>query len=217
MRDEEILAIRKRHFGRGLSLSYRQPLTIVRAEGQYLYDSSGKRFLDCINNVCHVGHCHPHVVKAISDQTARLNTNTRFLHPLLAEYVTQLAARFPEPLKVIYLVNSGSEATDLALRLAKCYSGANDVIALEGAYHGHTQAALDVSHYKFAGPGGAGCPSATHVVPMPCTYRGEYRDKSCAGAEYSTKVVEKIAEMMANDNPPAAFIAESLLSVGGQV
>ena len=215
---QEILETRQRHFGRGLSLSYREPITILRGQGQYLFDENGKRYLDCVNNVCHVGHCHPQVVEAASTQMAELNTNTRYLHPQLAAYVAELTARFPRPLNICYLTCSGSEAVDLALRMARTVTGYRQILALESAYHGNTRAAIDVSHYKFSGPGGNGCPPETKVLPMPCTFRGRYRSADAApGEAYALELEQKLEKMLAAGEPPAAFIAESILGVGGQV
>src|SRR5690625_5291659 len=98
-----------------LSLSYSSPLTIVRGEGQYLYDADGRQYLDCVNNVCHVGHCHPAVVAAGQRQMATLNTNTRYLHPAIIELGERLLDTFPDPLSTCFFVNSGSEANELAL------------------------------------------------------------------------------------------------------
>ena len=217
MRPDEILATRREHFGRGLSLSYRTPLTIVRGAGAYLYDENDRRYLDCVNNVCHVGHCHPRVVEAAAAQSAALNTNSRYLHPHLSRYVRELAARFPDPLSVCYLICTGSEATDLALRLARTATGARDVVVLESGYHGNTQAAIDVSHCKFAGPGGAGKPEATHVAPLPCVYRGRHRDPQTAGPRYAGEVAATIERACAGGRRIAAFLAESMLGVGGQI
>ena len=213
-----LLDQRRKHLGRGLSLSYAEPLTIVRGRGAYLYDADGRAYLDCVNNVCHVGHCHPRVVAAASEQMARLNTNTRYLYPELTDYLAALTAKFPEPLSVVYLVCSGSEAVDLALRLARTATGARDVIALEAAYHGHTEAVIDVSAYKFDGPGGAGAPPSTHLAPLPCTYRGRHRrDDPHAGAAYAGHVERIVASLAAEGRRPAAFLSESILGVGGQI
>ncbi len=218
MKSSEIFAIRDRHFGRGLSLSYREPLTIVRGVRQYVFDERGERYLDCVNNVCHVGHCHREVVKAAADQMAQLNTNTRYLHPALAQYVEALTAKFPDSLSVCYLVNSGSEAVELALRLARNYTNAEDVIAVESAYHGNTAAAIAVSEYKFGGPGGKGCPPTTHVVPLPCVYRGRHKGSgSKAGQKYAAHVAQQAGDLSSRGRGPAAFIAESMISVGGQI
>jgi 4-aminobutyrate aminotransferase-like enzyme len=215
---DELLASRQKHFGRGLSLAYRSPLTIIRGQGQYLYDEEGRRYLDGVNNVCHVGHCHPEVVAAAHEQMQTLNTNTRYLHPQLSAYVQELSARFPDPLRVCYLVNSGSEAMDLALRMARVTTGRRDVVALAGAYHGHTQALIKISHYKFAGSGGAGCPPTTHIAPVPCTYRGYYRASDpLAGRRYAEDVAELMRLMMDERRSPCAFVAESMLSVAGQI
>jgi len=160
----DLLATRRRHLGPSLSISYRQPLHIIRGWKQYLYDAGGRAYLDCVNNVAHVGHCHPRVVRAAAEQMALLNTNTRYLHEYLAEYVERLAAMLPEPLSVVYLVCSGSEANELALRLARAHTGHDGVIVVETAYHGNTNALIDISPYKFNGPGGRGRPPNVEVV-----------------------------------------------------
>ena len=107
--NDYLIAKRKRHLSRNLSLSYDQPLKIVRGRGQYLYDEAGNEWLDMVNNVCHVGHCHPHVVAAGQAQMEVLNTNTRYLHDNIVRYAKRLTATFPDPLSVCFLVNSGSE------------------------------------------------------------------------------------------------------------
>ena len=106
-----------------LSLAYAEPLHIVRGEGAYLYDADGREYLDLVNNVAHVGHCHPRVVEAGARQMAVLNTNTRYLHGSVIDYARRLAATLPDPLHVCFFVNSGSEANDLALRLAAAHTG----------------------------------------------------------------------------------------------
>ena len=145
----------------------------MRGSGPYLFDDHGRNYLDCVNNVCHVGHCHPHVVAAAQEQIARLNTNTRYLHGASVEYAERLTATLPDPLCVCYLVCSGSEANELALRLARAHSGHEDMVVVEGAYHGNTGTLVDISPYKFDGPGGQGAKDWVHVVPMPDGYRGQ--------------------------------------------
>ncbi len=130
---EALRDARRRLIGPSLSLAYQQPLKIVRGRGQYLYDHRGRPYLDLVNNVCHVGHCHPRVVAAGTDQMARLNTNTRYLYDGLTDYAARLVATFPEPLKVCFFVCSGSEANELALRLARTHTGRRNLIVLEGA------------------------------------------------------------------------------------
>src|SRR6266581_1243365 len=127
-----------------------------------------------------VGHCHPLVVRAASEQMALLNTNTRYLHERLIEYSERLTALLPESLSVVYLVNSGSEANELALRMARAHTGGNEVIVVDSAYHGNTSAMIDLSPYKFDGPGGKGCPSWVHKVMMPDVYRGAHRGPDAA-------------------------------------
>lgn len=153
---DAIMAIRQRHLGKTLSLSYQQPLKIVRGKGAYLYNEQGRAYLDMVNNVCHVGHCHPRVVAAGQRQMARLNTNTRYLHDNLVQYAQALVATMPQGLDVCMFVNSGSEANELAFRLAQCATGAKDLLVVEGAYHGNTSACINASPYKFDGPGGRG-------------------------------------------------------------
>ena len=151
-----MLDARRRLLGPSLSLSYRTPLHIVRGEGAYLYDADGRAYLDCVNNVAHVGHAHPRVVEAGTAQMRLLNTNTRYLHELVLRYAERLTALVPEHLEVCYFVNSGSEANELALRLARAATGRPDVAAVDVAYHGNTQRLVEISPYKFDGPGGAG-------------------------------------------------------------
>jgi len=172
---EEILSTRERYLGPNLSVSYRNPLKIVRGFRQFLFDENGQAYLDCVNNVPNVGHCHPRVVEAGRRQMTILNTNTRYLHDLLVNYAERLVALFPEPLSRIYFVNSGSEANELALRIARAHTKRKDVLVVDGAYHGNTSAMVDLSPYKFDGPGGEGRRSWVHKVPMPDSYRGRYR------------------------------------------
>src|SRR6202167_5515741 len=122
-----LLGARRRLIGPSVKLSYRQPLHIVRGTMQYLFDQSGRRYLDGYNNVPHVGHCHPEVVRAASKQLALLNTNTRYLHESLEQYAESLTLTLPEPLSVCFFVNSGSEANELALRLARTHTQATDL------------------------------------------------------------------------------------------
>ena len=213
---DEIVAIRRRHLGHNLSISYSQPLKIVRGRGQYLFDQDGRRYLDLVNNVCHVGHCHPHVVAAAQRQIAELNTNTRYLHDNLAEYALRLTATFPEPLEVCFFTNSGTEANDLALRLARAHTGSKEIIVLDHAYHGHSPSLVEISSYKSEGPGGEGLAEHAHKAPMPDPYRGPHRGPD-AGERYADEVRAAIAGIEAAGRTPGAFMAESLIGCGGQV
>jgi 4-aminobutyrate aminotransferase-like enzyme/Ser/Thr protein kinase RdoA (MazF antagonist) len=214
----ETLSARRALLGRNLSISYQQPLKIVRGWMQYLYDDTGHAFLDVYNNVPLVGHSHPRVVRAVQEQIALLNTNTRYLHDNVNRYAEQLTRRMPELLRVCYFLNSGSEANELALRLARAYTSREDVVVLEHAYHGHTTTLIDISPYKFDGPGGRGRKPWVHVAPMPDDYRGPYRrEDPAAGSKYAKLVAEILRNAHAQGRSVAAYIAETLPSVAGQI
>jgi 4-aminobutyrate aminotransferase-like enzyme/Ser/Thr protein kinase RdoA (MazF antagonist) len=215
---EEILSRRLRLLGPNLSLSYREPLHLVRGYLQYMYDECGRAYLDAVNNVPHVGHCHPEVVRAARQQTGVLNTNTRYLHENIVRYAERLTATMPPRLSVCYFVCSGSEANDLALRLARAFARQRDTIVVDGAYHGNLTSLIEISPYKFDGPGGSGCSPWVHKVPTPDVYRGLYRGGLAnAGAKYALHVQEAIDRIHAQGRGVAAFIAESLLSCAGQI
>ena len=185
---------------------------------QHLYDHEGQCYLDCVNNVPHVGHNHPRVVAAAQDQTAILNTNTRYLHPTILDYAEALTATLPDPLSVCFFVNSGSEANELAIRLATTYTGGNDFIVIDHAYHGHTTALIDISPYKFNGPGGRGKPDHVEVATMPDGYRGAARGyDSCAGEFYARSVSDKVAAIEERGGHLAAFFSEGIMGCGGQM
>ena len=213
-----LLAARRARLGPNLSLHYADPLHIVRGRGQYLYDDAGRSYLDCVNNVCHVGHSHPRVVQAARQQMAVLNTNTRYLHESLVRYAERLSALLPEPLRVCYFVCSGSEANELALRMAREHTARVDLVVLEGAYHGNTAALIDASAYKFDGQGGHGAPPHVHTVVMPDDYRGPYRreDPDC-GRKYAAHVKRTLEAAHAQGREAAALITETLLGCGGQI
>ena len=214
----ETLAARQARLGRNLSVSYQHPLKIVRGWMQYLYDETGRAYLDVYNNVPLVGHSHPRVVRAAQAQLALLNTNTRYLHDNVNRYAERLTELLPYPLRVCFFVNSGSEANELALRLARTHTAKEDVIVLEHAYHGHTSTLIDISPYKFNGPGGSGKKPWVHVAPLADDFRGPYRreDKQ-AGAKYARDVEEILERARAEGRGVAAYIAETLPSVGGQI
>ncbi|GMR13557.1 MAG: aminotransferase class III-fold pyridoxal phosphate-dependent enzyme [Gemmatimonadota bacterium] len=209
---------RGRLLGPSLSLSYEKPLYIVRGWKQHLFDAEGQTYLDCVNNVCHVGHSHPHVVDAIRKQAAVLNTNTRYLHQNLTRYAERLAATLPDPLEVCFFVNSGSEANELALRMASTFTRRADVVVVDGAYHGNTAACIAISPYKFDGVGGSGPPEHVHTAVMPDDYRGPYRrEDPHRSGRYARHVADALAAAQARAGGAAAFICESLLGCGGQI
>jgi 4-aminobutyrate aminotransferase-like enzyme len=213
----DILRLRRQVLNPTLSVSYNEPLKIVRGEGIHLYDQYGQPYLDMVNNVCHVGHCHPHVVAAGQAQMAQLNTNPRYLHDNIVEYALRLTATLPAALSVVFLTNSGTEANDLALRLARAHTRAQGVIVVDHAYHGHSPSMVELSPYKFNGKGGQGQASHVGVVAMPDVYRGPFREPSEAGRQYGALLQPAIESLRRHDIATAAFYCESLLGCGGQI
>jgi len=204
---EELLRQREAHLGKALSTAHGKPLHITHGSMQYLYASDGTRYLDLVNNVSHVGHSNPRVTEACARQMGLLNTNTRYVYDGLTEYLGRIADTLPEPLSVGFLVNSGSEANELAVRIARAHTSAHDMVVVEGAYHGHTGMLIDLSPYKFRGPGGKGKPEPwVHVVPIPDIYRGGDRDYAA-----------ELGEIVSEAGPIAGFLVESMLSCAGQV
>ncbi len=215
---EELLTIRKNHLGPNLSLSYQEPLQMQRGFMQYLYNRDGQRFLDTVNNVPHVGHQNPRVVRAAQKQIAVFNSNTRYLQKNMMEYAEMLCSTMPEELSVCYFVNSGSEANELAMRLAKTYTNQNDFLAVEVGYHGNTQNCIDISSYKFDSKGGKGKADHIHIVPMPDTFRGEFKaNDPKAGEKYAAYIEKAMQENWAQGKDIAGFFCESILSCGGQI
>lgn len=213
-----LLANRKQYVGRNLSISYNKPLKIVQGALQYLYDDKGDTYIDCVNNVSHVGHCHPVVVRAMQRQIATLNTNTRYLHDDLVDFARAITATLPSKLKVCYFTNSGSEANDLAIRMSRHFTKQKDVIVLDHAYHGTSTVAIEMSPYKFDGKGGSGQQPYIHKAISPDLYRGpfQYGDPE-AGKKYAADVQAITARLQAQGTGIAAFICETLLGVGGQI
>lgn len=245
----KVLEMRRNYFANSLSISYANsdPLMIMKGQGSYLVDETGVRYLDSRNNVAHCGHGHPQVVRAVQQQVAQLNTNTRYLHPNMVELAHRLIQKMPPPLSKVFFCNSGSEANDLALRLARAYSGgSNNTIVLQGAYHGHTLAVLEISPYKFLkgteyqhqlvprqdsivqdedgeqsslSPKQSSLTPGPHIwsVPMPDTYRGEHRDVNTAGEEYAKYVERACAHYQNRSEKVRAIVMEGGLSVGGVI
>jgi len=209
-----LLARRVERLGPGLSLFYDRPLHVVRARGAWLIDASGRAFLDAYNNVPQVGHCHPDVVTALSVQAAKLNTNTRYLYESVLEYADRLTATMPGDLSVCMFVCSGSEANDLAWRLAKAHTGNGGGIALRDAYHGTTEAVHALSPKELR-PGESSPPHIA-TVPPPDGYRGPYRSSERGFAErYAGCLDDAIASLAERGYAPAAFILDSILASSG--
>ncbi|WP_262299390.1 aminotransferase class III-fold pyridoxal phosphate-dependent enzyme [Microvirga sesbaniae] len=215
---DTVLPQRRKRFAQNLKLSYRRPITLLRGYKQFLFDQDGRTYLDGYNNVPHVGHCHPRIVAAAERQNRLLNTNTRYLHPAQVDYAEALTSRLPDELSVCFFVNSGSEANELALRLARAHTGAVDTIVMDAGYHGNTNTAIDISPYKFNGPGGRGAPDWVDVVPVADPYRGPYKGSDPeAGRKYADHVRAAIERIQARGRRVAAFICEIFPSVGGQI
>jgi len=214
--NETLISYRKKHLGKGLSLQYKTPIKMVRGDGVYLLDQYGQKYLDTVNNVAHVGHEHPEVVKAGQNQMAILNTNSRYLHDNINEFAKELLATLPEELSVLHFVNSGSEANELAMRMIKTATGERDIIASEVGYHGNTNACIDISSYKFDSKGGTGAPEHTHIIPIPDSFRGIYRDEN-SPFKYANHVQEQIEKVKNLGRGIAGFIIEPIISCGGQI
>jgi 4-aminobutyrate aminotransferase-like enzyme/Ser/Thr protein kinase RdoA (MazF antagonist) len=195
-------------------LYYAEPMEIVRGWRQYLYDADGRPYLDVINNVAAVGHSHPGVAAAASRQLRLLNTNSRFLYESILAYAERLSALLPDSLDRVFLVNSGSEACDLALQLARVYTGRRDVVALAGAYHGWTAAVFELCTAPGDNPGWRQSkPPDVHVAEQPDPYRGRFGDDAAAYA----RSVAHACEDAAATGGVAAFISEPMLGNQGAV
>jgi 4-aminobutyrate aminotransferase-like enzyme/Ser/Thr protein kinase RdoA (MazF antagonist) len=215
---DRVVRSRVEHFARSQRAYYADPINLVRGAGTLLVDDLGRTYLDAINNVTHVGHANPVVADAIARQSRRLNTNSRFVYPSLARYAERLAALLPDPLEVVFLVCTGSEANDLALRISRQVTGRDDVIVIDGAYHGNTTAVTGISPNRYKGAGGAGAPPTTHEVVTPDRYRGPFGyDDRDAGRRYADDVGRAVAGLRAAGREPAAFIAESLMGTAGTI
>src|SRR5258707_8952094 len=215
---DEVLRLRKKFLSPALFHYYKKPVMFVEGRGQYLFDEKGRRYLDGLGGIVSVGvaHGHPHVVDAARRQNETLqHSTTIYLHPNIAEFGRKLAAKMPGDLKVCYFVNSGSEANDLALLMARAYTGNYDVIALRNAYHGGNAATMGLTAHrtwKFNVPHSFG----VHHALAPDPYRGEWgRDDVDAGKKYAADVQQLID--YATSGQIAAFIAESIQGVGGCV
>ena len=212
-----LLAMRRRDFCPAQSISYANtdPLLVVEGTGATLTDETGRRFLDTRNNVCHVGHAHPAVAAAVAQQVAVLNTNTRYLHMNVCGLARKLLDTMPAPLRdgVVFFVNSGSEANDLAVRLARTATGHERCVVVDHAYHGHTITALGLSPYKYEHRSfaGRGQPSWVTKCAAPDVYRGAHR-----GADAAERYAKSVEEACAAGDV-AAFFIESGMSVAGVI
>jgi len=215
---DAVFALRQEFLNPAIFHYYRKPLMIVEGKGQYVFDETGRRYLDAFGGIVtvSVGHCHPHVIEAVARQNEMLqHTTTIYLHPNVVEYARALAAKLPGELKVCYFVNSGSEANDLAVLMARAFTGAYDVIALRNGYHGGSPASMGLTAHhtwKFNVPHSFG----VHHAVAPDLYRGPW---SANDPEAGRKYAEDVRQLIqfATSGKIAAFIAESIQGVGGTI
>ena len=206
---------RKTYVGSNLTLSYDKPIIMKKAAFQYMYDSFGKTYIDAYNNIPHVGHSHPLVIEASLKQSSVLNTNTRYLYESLEEYSEKLTSLFPKKLCKVFFVNSGSEASDLAIRMARYHSKNEAVVVIENGYHGHTQTGINISDYKFNSKKGTGQKDYILKLKIPDTFKGKYKvDDEDPGLKYANDAIKQLNNYKGS---VAAFISEPILSCAGQV
>jgi|TARA_B110000008_G_scaffold161785_1_gene162398 4-aminobutyrate aminotransferase-like enzyme len=187
----DLIDRRQAVLGPNVPTFYEEPVHLIKGEGVWVWDKDGQRYLDCYNNVPHVGHCHPHVVEAISVQAQKLNTHTRYLHEGIVDYGERLTAKFQTELNQIIMVCSGSEANDIALRMAQAATGKTGIIATDNTYHGNTMAVSQLSSRK---PPIGGYAANVRHVPAPDTLRpigGDYKSQANAFAkEIQTAIID---------------------------
>lgn len=213
---ERLLARRDAVFADVQEHYFADPPVMVRGWREHLVDAHGRVYLDTLNNVTSIGHAHPRLVAAVAGQWSLLNTNSRFHYPSVVEFSERLAALLPDPLDTVFLVNSGSEAVDLALRLGQAWSGREDVLALQEAYHGWTFLSDAVSTSVADNPAALDTrPAWVHTLPAPNPLRGTHRGDDAA--RYAVDAVAEIDRLAAAGTPAGAFVAETLFGNGGGV
>ena len=213
-----VLSKRKKNIGLNLSISYEKPLHMLEAKDQFFYDENGRKYLDCVNNISHVGHSNSYVHEALVNQNLKLNTNTRYLYDIINEYSERILKTFPKKLNRIFFVCTGSEANDLALRITNNYTKANHILVMDNAYHGHTNSLINISPYKFNSKGGEGKKDNIHILRMPDEIRGKWTTKNSKWINnYTNEALEFINEMFLKKYSLSSFFFESILGCGGQV
>ncbi|MCX2719684.1 aminotransferase class III-fold pyridoxal phosphate-dependent enzyme [Lentiprolixibacter aurantiacus] len=212
-RDQQIKR-RNAVLSKSLSVSYQEPIQMYRSAFQYMYDTEGNTYLDAYNNIMLAGHSHPYIVRAGQQTLARLNTNTRYLYDEILSYSERLLKTFPKTLNKIFLLNSGSSATDLAIRLSRSFNSREKIAVLEHGYHGNTQIGIGISHYKYSDKQGIGKPESVIELPLPKAFGSGYSDNGSAGAYFAEQA---IALLKPYEQEIAAFIAEPIVGCGGQV
>ena len=212
--ERDLLARRDESFAEVQEHYYRRPPHIERGQRHYLMSTAGRVYLDMVNNVTVLGHAHPRVAEAAARQLSRLNTNSRFNYEAVVEFSERITATLPDPLDTVFMVNSGSEASDLAIRLATAATGRKDVVAVREAYHGWTYATDAVSTSTADNPNALSTrPDWVHTVESPNSFRGKYRGADAA--RYAVDAVAQIEQMSAAGRPPAGFICEPVYGNAG--
>ncbi|MER8847164.1 MULTISPECIES: aspartate aminotransferase family protein [Mesorhizobium] len=206
--EQALLERRARLLGPTYRAFYRSPIHLVRGSGVWLYDAQGRKYLDAYNNVASVGHCHPRVVEALSGQAATLNTHTRYLSEIILDYAERLLGTLPSHLGHAMFTCTGSEANDLAIRIAQHSTGNTGVIITDFAYHGATIATAQLSP---AAVGAAGVPARHRAVAAPDTFR----DGGRAAYDFARNVASAIEDMRAQNIRPAALLLDSAFSSDG--
>ncbi|NKQ69789.1 aspartate aminotransferase family protein [Rhizobium sp. UPM1132] len=209
--EQALIKRRDKVLGPAYRLFYERPLHIVKGEGIWLFDAQGNRYLDAYNNVASMGHCHPKVVDAVTKQTALLNTHTRYLHESIIEYAERLTATFPAELSQVMFTCTGSEANDLAVRIARYVTGGTGIIATSLAYHGLTSAVAEFSPSlgEFVNLG-----EHVRTVAAPDSYRYSREDQM---VKFGRDVEAAIVDMKRHGIKPAMLIADSIFSSDGIV
>ena len=215
---KNLLLKRNSLISKSLSISYQKPLHILESKNQYFYDDKGREYLDCVNNISHVGHSHHKIHAAMVEQNLKLNTNTRYLYKIINDYSRKLLNKFPKKLDTVFFVCTGSEANDLAYRIAQNYTKSTDVLVMDNAYHGHTNTLIDLSPYKFNNKGGLGKKSYVHIAAMPDGLRGKwkYLEKGWIN-KYISQVKITVDAIYKNNKTLSCFFVESILGCGGQI
>ena len=207
----ELIGRRKRHFG-GSMLFYRNPVHIVRGDGVWLFDVKGRKYLDCYNNVASVGHCHPRVVDALCQQARQLNTHTRYLHQGVVDYAERLSGLFPGDLDVCLFVCTGTEANELAMRIARTVTGKRGAIVMHNSYHGNSTLINELSTCAYPADQR---PDYVEAVEPPNTYRGAFGPEDEPGRRYAELVDRAIEALDKNGSGVAAFLCDSIFDTQG--
>ena len=207
----DLIKRRNTHFG-GSMLFYDNPAHIVKGEGVWLFDSTGRKYLDCYNNVASVGHCHPHVVKALCDQAGTLNTHTRYLHEDAIRYAERLAGKLPDGLDICFFVCTGTEANELAVRMARAFTKRRGIIVMESAYHGNSTLIGQTSTLTYPAEFR---PAHIKAVEPPNTYRGPFKKDNDPGKAYAELVADAAKTLDDRGQGVAAFMCDTIFDSQG--